>query len=112
MAGVLSQATCQGMATSPGAYFKNKLWLIGGSSVNPDRPGKEVWCYEKDPSTQSRYWKRKDDFLSAMPARMGHACVLFQDALWVIGGYNNGTAYRDVWQGKEKPDGQLSGLLS
>jgi len=97
----------QGMARSPGVYYKNKLWLIGGSSVDPDRPGKEVWCYETDPSTKIRYWKRKDDFLAAMPARMGHACVLFRDALWVIGGYNNGTAYRDVWQGKEKPDGQL-----
>jgi hypothetical protein len=42
-----------------------------------------------------------------MPARMGHACVVFQDTLWVIGGYNNGIAYRDVWQGKEKQDGQL-----
>lgn len=92
----------QHMATSPGIYYKNKLWLIGGSSVDPDSPLNQVWCYEADQS-----WTRKGDFPSTMPARMGHACLVFQDTLWVIGGYNNGTAYRDVWQGKEKPDAQL-----
>ncbi|MBK7954125.1 MAG: hypothetical protein IPK02_09290 [Candidatus Accumulibacter sp.] len=92
----------QHMATSPGAYCKNKLWLIGGSSVDPDNPRNEVWCYEADQS-----WKRKEDFPSTMPARMGHACVVFQDTLWIIGGYNNGTAYRDVWQGREGSDGRL-----
>ena len=33
-----------------------------------------------------------------MPARMGHACVVFQEKLWVLGGYDNGLAYRDVWR--------------
>ncbi|MBK7676725.1 MAG: hypothetical protein IPJ27_19260 [Candidatus Accumulibacter sp.] len=96
----------QHMATSPGIYYKNKLWLIGGSSVDPDSPLNQVWCYEADQS-----WTRKGDFPSTMPARMGHACLVFQDTLWVIGGYNNGTAYRDVWQGKEKPMRSSSGLL-
>ncbi|MEF8719791.1 MAG: kelch repeat-containing protein [Candidatus Accumulibacter necessarius] len=92
----------QHMATSPGIYYKNKLWLIGGSSVDPDSPRNEVWCHGADQS-----WKREEDFPPTMPARMGHACLVFNDTLWVIGGYNNGTAYRDVWQGKEKPDAQL-----
>jgi hypothetical protein len=47
----------QHMATSPGAYCKNKLWLIGGSSVDPDSLLNEVWCYEADQS-----WKRKGRF--------------------------------------------------
>ena len=96
------------MATSPGVYYKNKLWLIGGSSVDPNNPRNQVRCYEKaDPNRVDRSWNKKNDFPSTMPGRMGHACVVFQDTLWVIGGYNNGKAYRDVWQGKEKADGQL-----
>ena len=86
----------QVMGTSPGVYYRNKLWLIGGSSVFPNSPRNKVWCYGADKS-----WKEKGDFPSTMPARMGHACVVFEDAIWVIGGYNNGTAYRDVWQGRE-----------
>jgi hypothetical protein len=39
-----------------------------------------------------------------MKARMGHACVVFEDALWVIGGYNNGEAFNEVWQGREKKE--------
>jgi hypothetical protein len=97
----------KGMETSPGVYYKNKLWLIGGSSVDPDRPSNDIWCYEADRPTEPRYWKRKGSFDPKMPARMGHACVLFEDSLWVVGGYNNGTAYRDVWQGKENQQGQL-----
>jgi len=92
----------QHMATSPGVYYKNKLWLIGGSSVDPNSPRNEVWCYGADMS-----WKKKGDFLSTMPARMGHACVVVGEMLWVIGGYNNGTAYRDVWQGSEVSEEQL-----
>jgi hypothetical protein len=97
----------QHMATSPGVYYKNKLWLIGGSSVDPDSLLNEVWCYEADQSSKKQSWKRKGDFPSTMPARMGHACVVFKDTIWVIGGYNNGTAYRDAWQGKEGSNGQL-----
>jgi hypothetical protein len=97
----------KGMETSPGVYYKNKLWLIGGSSVDPDRPSNDVWCYEADRPTESRYWKRKGSFDPKMKARMGHACVHFQDTLWVVGGYNNGEAYSDVWQGKENQQGQL-----
>jgi hypothetical protein len=93
----------QHMATSPGVYYKNKLWLIGGSSVDPDSLLNEVWCYEADQS-----WKRKGDFPSTMPARMGHACVVFEDAIWVIGGYNGVNTCSDVWQGKEKSDTQLA----
>jgi hypothetical protein len=92
----------QHMATSPGIYYKNKLWLIGGSSVDPDSPRNEVWCYGADQS-----WKRKGDFPPKMAARTGHACLVFQDTLWVIGGFDNITAYRDVWQGSEVSKGQL-----
>ncbi len=43
----------QHMATSPGVYHKNKLWLIGGSSVDPGNPSNEVWCYEIPPQNLS-----------------------------------------------------------
>ena len=92
----------QGMAMSPGVAYHNKLWLIGGSCVDPASPGSEVWCYQtvdQDSSEDSkvRNWvkqKMEGDF----PARMGHACVVSQGQLWVLGGYSSPNALNDVWR--------------
>jgi hypothetical protein len=89
----------QHMATSPGVAYDNKLWLIGGSCVDANNPGSEVWCYEEDPNTKVRRWNKKSDFPRDMTARMGHACVVFRQEIWVLGGYNqqNASSYQDVW---------------
>jgi len=94
----------QEMAMSPGVSYKNKLWLIGGSCVDPRSPASEVWCYEVDNETNQGQWKKKPDF--PMTARMGHACVVFPrqtngkivEELWVLGGFNNGEPFGDVWK--------------
>jgi hypothetical protein len=100
----------QGMATSPGVAFNNKLWLIGGDCVNPDHPGSDVWSYEKDTDTGQLQWKQQTDlsnlFLNGLGVRAGHACVVGrgpngQDTIWILGGYNNGQFFNDVWTLKQ-----------
>ena len=98
------------MATSPGVAYKDKLWLIGGSCVNPDRASAEVWCYELDTQTREMRWVRKGTFPPAMQPRAGHACVVVPrqnrqgrevEELWVLGGVNNGVELGDVWKLEE-----------
>ena len=95
------------MAKSPGVYYNNKLWLIGGSSDNPDIISNQVHCYEAVKGKASRSWQRKVETPknSAMPARMGHACVVFNEKILVIGGYNGAAAFNDVWTLTESNDG-------
>lgn len=101
----------QQMATSPGVAYDNKLWLIGGSCVDPEKVGNEVWCYQRD--EDSGKWLNKLDpsakdpdwsFPNEMGNRMGHVCVVFQQELWVLGGYNqtNSCCYNDVWRLKKE----------
>ncbi len=93
-----NQSFPQHMKTSPGVCYGNKLWLIGGSSVNDDQISKEVWSYEEVPNKKGEMnWKRWKD--SDMPAHMGHACVVVPGkGVWVLGGYDKKVAYNDVWQ--------------
>ncbi|CAB1078652.1 hypothetical protein D1AOALGA4SA_6388 [Olavius algarvensis Delta 1 endosymbiont] len=99
----------QHMATSPGVSYKNNLWLIGGSSVDSNLRGAEVWCYEKLDNV--REWRQHESFPRKMPARAGHACVvvprktkdehgkdIIVEELWVIGGYSGRKALNDVWK--------------
>jgi len=88
----------QHMRTSPGVAYENKLWLIGGSSVDPMVISNEVWCYEKDERTGGRTWEKKEIKLNGMPPRMGHSCVVFQDQVWVLGGYNDSGPLDDLWR--------------
>jgi hypothetical protein len=79
------------MRTSPGAFFLNAIWLVGGSQVDPGACSNEIWCY--DPKT-----KKAHSFTANWPARMGHALVVFQNGLWILGGLDaNGNALDDVW---------------
>jgi hypothetical protein len=80
-----------GMETSPAVSFHNKLWLVGGSTANPDIRNNDIWCYESDPGE----WKKQ---AAPWTARMGHACVVFRNKLWVMGGNDEtGTSVNDIW---------------
>jgi hypothetical protein len=99
-----------GMETSPGVTFDNKLWLVGGSAMDGNRPGAEVHCYEQNPTTGRYAWTQKAGFPSKMQPRAGHACVVVPvrvgkttvKELWVIGGKNK-RIFDDTW--KLKQDG-------
>ena len=88
-----------GMETSPAVYFHNKLWLVGGSTANPDIRNNEIWCYERDRGE----WKKQKG--APWTARMGHACVVLDKRLWVLGGNDEtGTSVNDIWAAEPKEE--------
>jgi hypothetical protein len=92
------------MKNSPGVVFDGKLWLIGGSSFDEDAVGDEVWCYEKQADTNNWEWEKKAQLglgAHGVGQRACHACTTApaqgKEAIWLLGGYNNGICYQDVW---------------
>jgi hypothetical protein len=85
------------MSHSPGLASGGQLWLVGGSSVDPEKCSDEVWRYVKDPATHMARWVR-DEPAARFPKRMGHCLVEFQDTVWVLGGYDGSVALNDVWR--------------
>jgi len=85
-----------GFSTSPGIYCvkDKKLWLIGGSQIDPDNTSNEIWCLDtqkEDPTWE--YWGE-----AGWCERMGHAVVVFKDEIWVMGGRDTaGNPLNDVW---------------
>jgi hypothetical protein len=101
----------EGMETSPGVYYGNRLWLIGGSAADPDPDNmtKEIWCYQWNESTNTGAWKISDlqfpPAKSGLPPRFGHSCVVFDNDIWVLGGYDqNGSPRQDYWRIMKTPD--------
>jgi hypothetical protein len=89
----------QDMKFSPGVLFDGEIWLIGGSSVE-DKTSNAIWRYQKDvnsPAPSRRSWKRWEPEVVFQP-RMGHCCVVFKDAIYVMGGYLSPRTRNDVWR--------------
>ena len=85
-----------GCFTSPGVYCDDKLWLIGGSQIDPDNTSNQIWCF--DP--QKAAWE--DWGAAEWTPRMGHAVQVFHEdqktKIWVMGGRDEaGNALNDVW---------------
>lgn len=81
-----------GFTTSPGLYFNDFLWIMGGSQIDPDVTSNVVWRI--DPET--KVWQNLGP--AGWPPRMGHAVVAFQTRIWVLGGRDaSGKALNDVW---------------
>lgn len=81
-----------GFATSPGVYFKDHIWLVGGSQIDPDNTSNIVW--RLDP--QKQVWQNMG--AARWPPRMGHAVLVFKNKIWVMGGRNSsGNALNDIW---------------
>jgi len=80
-----------GMDYSPGVVYDGKLWLIGGSSVHPDKKTNVIWTY----APREQVWKQEK--AAQFLPRMGHSCVVFQEKIWVMGGISKTKAMRDVW---------------
>ncbi|MXQ09191.1 hypothetical protein GQ651_15195 [Alphaproteobacteria bacterium GH1-50] len=101
-----------GMETSPGVVYQNRIWLVGGSSVDMNRDGADVWSYGRDPDTGETGWRREDvaplpDNVQTPPdkrlGRAGHSCVVVagedsEERLLVIGGFQkqNRSYFSDV----------------
>jgi hypothetical protein len=79
--------------SSPGVYFDDKIWLIGGSQIDPDDTSNGVWCF--DP-TRGGAWENRGG--AQWRKRMGHAVLVFDNQIWVMGGRDEaGNALNDVW---------------
>jgi hypothetical protein len=80
----------EGMETSPGAFFQNKIWLVGGSQIDPEVCSNTVWWF--DPQSNN-----SGSAEANWSARMGHACAVFDNKLWILGGVDlNGNTLADV----------------
>jgi hypothetical protein len=83
-----------GLVTSPGVYYDNKLWLIGGSQIDPEITSNEVWYIE--PSQSASQWIKLES-PSPWSRRMGHAVLVYKQKIWVMGGCDeNGNALNDL----------------
>jgi hypothetical protein len=108
---ILSTSVPEGMESSPGVYVNKKLWLIGGSAVDPDRISHRVCCFDPDPNSDSKTWNdvAVDGFPEAQAARMGHACVVVDnETIWMLGRQDEYKCVNDVWILKIKPEGGMT----
>jgi len=90
-----------------GVSFNGELWIIGGGMSNghesgtPD--GNEIWR-----SSNGIDWTRVATTGPIFSPRDGHCVVVFQNRLWVIGGWDNAigsggteTRLNDVWSSSD-----------
>jgi len=86
------QSVPKGFATSPGVYFKEKLWLIGGNQIDPEITSNEVWSYD----LKSKQFVSHG--VAPWDSRMGHAVIVFMGKIWMLGGRDEvGNALNEIW---------------
>jgi Galactose oxidase, central domain len=84
-------------STSPGVYYDDKIWLIGGSQIDQLTTSMDVYYFDVK---QRGPWKRLDIPVGKgkPQTRMGHGVLAFKKKIWVMGGRNaSGNALNDVW---------------
>ena len=75
--------------------FDNKMWIIGGDLSNtnePYAPANDVW-YSEDGTTWVQALAN-----APWPARARHACIVYQNQIWVLGGITAEGPANDVWR--------------
>ena len=86
--------TTRGMI-SGSVVFRDRMWILGGGTYDtPTTPTRtflnDVWSSEDGVD-----WERHVEFAPWHP-RQYHSVAVFDDRMWVLGGYNNGDR-NDVW---------------
>jgi N-acetylneuraminic acid mutarotase len=78
--------------------YGNKLWLIGGTQTHmndfsQNQLKNDVWSSE-----DGETWVLRDAH-APFSARVGHACAVFRNRLWVLGGadFEAGVFHNDIW---------------
>jgi hypothetical protein len=94
----VSDALPDGMESSPGLRLGGRLWLIGGSAVDPEQKSDRICYYDlKDHRWHDATLTYSDPKLK-FEERMGHACVSPDDnTIWVLGGLGEFNCLNDVW---------------
>jgi hypothetical protein len=119
---VIDDQVPEGMESSAGVRLKNRLWLIGGSTVDPARISNRIVYYSLDdkptPSRARRSWQEASVSDAAGTsaqrfqdsARMGHACVVVDDkTIWMLGGMDKyHSTLDDIWSLEIANDGKLT----
>jgi len=81
-----------GYETSPCVYYNSNFYLLGGSSFDFECFQNNFWMYQDgkwQSITQPGGWSEP---------RIGHAVVLFNQSIWIAGGYGaSGKIYNDVY---------------
>ncbi len=95
---IVNDAVPDGMESSPGLRFGNRLWLIGGSAVQWHQKSKRICHYDLEHPAKG--WR--DAMVTGnggFEERMGHACVVVDDrSLWVMGGLGPYACVKDLWK--------------
>jgi hypothetical protein len=75
--------------------FNNKMWVIGGGSsffgTQKYTSFNDIWY-----STDGVTWTNATHN-AAFPPRSGHSIIVFNNKMWIIGGYNDTTDLNDIW---------------
>ena len=80
------------------AVYQDKIWVVGGEifssgGVKADGESNDVWF-----SSNGTEWTQATAS-AAFPARFAHQCVVFDGALWLMGGLDGSTTEtNDVWR--------------
>lgn len=80
-----------------GVVFNDKIWITGGVGITQQTPKTNFTCLNDVwASDNGKEWTQKT---TNAPARSGHALIVFNNKIWLIGGYANswGKYQNDVW---------------
>lgn len=80
-----------------GVVFSDKIWITGGVGILQETPKSTFTCLNDVWVTDNgTIWTQAT---TNTPARSGHAMVVFNNKVWLIGGYANswGKYKNDVW---------------
>jgi len=72
--------------------YDNKMWVIGGYTYS----GGPVYMNDVWYSTDGVNWIQATAF-DTFPARYSHTSVVYDNKMWVIGGYSKGFYRNDAW---------------
>jgi Galactose oxidase, central domain len=83
------------VAGSPGVVFNDRIWFIGGSSYCDMEGCYTNAVYSYDFKTKTI---RQEVESAPFAPRMGHSCIVHNNEIWILGGYNSDDgALADIW---------------
>jgi hypothetical protein len=97
-------AVPEGFNESPAIYFEDQICLVGGSQIDPDHTSNIVQRLDPKKGTSPKSEQ------ASWSARMGHAVLVFNNEIWVMGGRDSaGNTLSDIWKTTTKDAGYMPG---